>query len=325
MSTAPILRLENLTKDFVVQASAFGRPLATLRAVNGVTLDVMPGETLGIVGESGCGKTTLGRLILRLTAPSSGRIEFEGQDITQLTLKQMRPLRQQMQIVFQDPQSSLNPRMKVRDIIGEPLENFGFTRDQIAARIAEVMEIVKLPIAYLDRYPHAFSGGQRQRIGIARALAVKPRLIVCDEAVSALDVSVQAQILNLLNDIQRQMGLTLVFISHNLGVIRFLCRRVAVMYLGRVVEVAEQQELFENPQHPYTRALLSAIPEPDVRKRGRRQVLQGDIPSPVHPPPGCPFHLRCPKVQARCKLELPVFRDLSPRHAVACHFPDQEA
>lgn len=325
MSTAPILRLENLTKDFVVQTSAFGRPLATLRAVNGVTLDVLPGETLGIVGESGCGKTTLGRLILRLTAPSSGRIEFEGQDITQLTLKQMRPLRQQMQIVFQDPQSSLNPRMKVRDIICEPLENFGYTRDQITARIAEVMEIVKLPVAYLDRYPHAFSGGQRQRIGIARALAVKPRLIVCDEAVSALDVSVQAQILNLLNDIQRQMGLTLVFISHNLGVIRFLCRRVAVMYLGRVVEVAEQQELFENPQHPYTRALLSAIPEPDVRKRGRRQVLQGDIPSPVHPPPGCPFHLRCPKVQARCKLELPEFRDLSTRHAVACHFPGQEA
>lgn len=321
MSEAPILRLEGLSKDFVVRKSAFGKPLASLRAVSEVSLDAMPGETLGIVGESGCGKTTLGRMILRLTHPTGGHIEFLGRDITSIGQSEMRGLRREMQIVFQDPYSSLNPRMKVRDIIAEPLENYGASRAEITARVAEVMEIVKLPSAYADRYPHAFSGGQRQRIGIARALALKPKLIVCDEAVSALDVSVQAQILNLLNEIQQQMGVTLVFISHNLGVIRFLCHRIAVMYLGRVVELASEADLFERPQHPYTQALLAAVPEPEVRTRASRNVLKGDIPSPIDPPPGCPFHQRCPRAEARCKIDMPKLDEHAPRHSVACHFP----
>ncbi|NIA67879.1 ABC transporter ATP-binding protein [Pelagibius litoralis] len=321
MTVAPILKLQGVTKDFTVTSSAFGKVLSSLRAVNDVTLEVMPGETLGIVGESGCGKTTLGRLILRLTQATEGRIEFQGRDITRLPPGQMRDLRREIQIVFQDPYSSLNPRMKVRDIIAEPLENFGAGRREIQARVDEVMDIVKLPIAYADRYPHAFSGGQRQRIGIARALALKPKLIVCDEAVSALDVSVQAQILNLLSDIQRQTNVTLVFISHNLGVIRFLSHRVAVMYLGRIVELAPEAALFDAPQHPYTRALISAIPEPDVSRRGQRQVLEGDIPSPIDPPPGCPFHLRCPKAQEQCRNAAPKLQGIAPRHSVACHFP----
>ena len=325
MTGAPILRLDAVTRDFVLEQSLFGRPLTTLRAVDGVSLDVAPGETLGIVGESGCGKTTLGRMIVRLLRPTSGRIEFQGQDIARLSDRQMRALRQDIQIVFQDPYSSLNPRMKVRDIIAEPLENFQSSRAEINARVAEVMETVRLPAAYADRYPHAFSGGQRQRIGIARALAVRPRLIVCDEAVSALDVSVQAQILNLLALIQRETGVTLVFISHNLGVIRFLSHRVAVMYLGRVVELAPEAALFETPLHPYTQALMAAIPEPDVARRGTRTVVKGDIPSPISPPPGCPFHLRCPKAQAICREVVPVLEKRAEGRSVACHFPADAA
>ncbi len=320
MSAEPILSLQDVTREFVVKSSAFGKPLSVLRAVDRVTLNALPGETLGIVGESGCGKTTLGRLMLNLIGPTSGRISFLGQDLATLSPRQMRDLRHQMQIVFQDPYSSLNPRMKVRDIIAEPLENFGASRGEIRERVRAVMDIVQLPSAYADRYPHAFSGGQRQRIGIARALAVEPKLLICDEAVSALDVSVQAQILNLLRDIQKQMDVTLIFISHNLGVIRFLCHRVAVMYLGRIVEFATEAELFDNPRHPYTQALLSAIPEARVRQRDHRQVLQGDIPSPINPPPGCPFHLRCPKTQKRCQSEVPIL-DEDSDHAVACHFP----
>ena len=322
MSAAPLLRLEDVSRDFVVDTTAFGQPRTRLKAVSDVTLDVMPGETLGIVGESGCGKTTLGRLMLRLLPPSSGRILYDGKDIGALSPRRMRPLRREMQIVFQDPYSSLNPRMKVRDIIAEPLENFGLSRAKIRDRVEEVMDLVGLPVAFAGRYPHAFSGGQRQRVGIARAMAVEPRLIVCDEAVSALDVSVQAQILNLLRRIQEKTGVTLVFISHNLGVIRFLSHRIAVMYLGRVVELASEADLFDAPRHPYTRALISAIPEPDVHARGRRQVLEGDIPSPIDPPPGCPFHRRCPKVHDLCRTALPEFRKLAPDHAVACHFPD---
>lgn len=323
MSDSPILRLDHVTKDFSVKPNAFSKEKHVLRAVNDVSLTVNPGETLGIVGESGCGKTTLGRTILRLTDPTSGRILFEGRDITRLSNHEMKAMRQNIQIIFQDPYSSLNPRMKVRNIIAEPLENFLTDRAEIRDRVREVMEIVNLPVAYADRYPHEFSGGQRQRIGIARAIAIKPRLIVCDEAVSALDVSVQAQILNLLKDIQKQTGITLLFISHNLGVVRFLSHRVAVMYLGRVVELASEDALFETPRHPYTSALIAAIPEADFTRRGTRKHLTGDIPSPINPPSGCPFHQRCPVARALCKSEIPDLRDLGAEHTVACHYPNQ--
>ncbi|EKF18854.1 ABC transporter ATP-binding protein [Nitratireductor pacificus] len=322
MSAVPILRIENVTKDFQIKRSALSGENLTLRAVNDVSLDVYPGETLGVVGESGCGKSTLGRTILQLTRPTQGRILFDGNDITRLSRKQLKAIRQDIQIIFQDPYSSLNPRMKVRDIIAEPLENFSSDRSAITRRVHEVMEIVKLPVAYADRYPHEFSGGQRQRIGIARAIAIRPRLIVCDEAVSALDVSVQAQILNLLKEIQRETQVALLFISHNLGVVRYLSHRVAVMYLGRVVELASEQALFENPKHPYTSALLSAIPEADYSRRGTRKYLSGDIPSPIDPPPGCPFHQRCEKVQDVCRVETPVLDALAPEHWAACHFPN---
>ncbi len=273
--TAPLLKLENISKRFRVGNKE-------LAAVSDVSLDVAAGETLGIVGESGCGKSTLGRMILRLTDPSDGAIVFDGRDITRLSKRAMRPLRRDIQIVFQDPYASLNPRMKVGEIVAEPLVNIGMKRAEIAARVAEVLKVVGLPAESADRYPHAFSGGQRQRIGIARALAVKPRLIVCDEAVSALDVSVQAQVLTLLRDIQRETGVTFVFISHNLGVVRFLCHRIAVLYLGRVVEIGTEAQLFETPQHPYTQALLSAIPEAGAGRRGRIPVPSGEIPNPIN-------------------------------------------
>jgi oligopeptide/dipeptide ABC transporter ATP-binding protein len=317
----PILRISDLTKDFPVGQRKFGGPRHHLRAVDSVTFDVGRGETLGIVGESGCGKTTLGRLVLRLLEPSGGRIEFENRDITHLTEREMRPIRQHLQVVFQDPYSSLNPRMQVRDIIGEPLGNFGHSPKQITQRVAEVMEIVGLPADYMSRHPHAFSGGQRQRIGIARALALQPRLIVCDEAVSALDVSIQAQILNLLVDIQRQFDLSLVFISHNLGVIRHVSHRIAVMYLGQIVELAEENDLFTTPLHPYTHALISAVPEPDPDSESEHVPLQGEIPSPVNPPSGCYFHTRCPVAQDRCRVEMPEISRISPGRQVRCHYP----
>ena len=316
-----LLEVRNLTKDFPIGADFLGRPRAQLRAVDDVSFAVAPGETLGFVGESGCGKTTVGRLILRLLAPSSGSIHFDGQDITSLSEPEMRPRRRDIQVVFQDPYSSLNPRMMVRDIVGEPLRNFGFSRSQIDQRVAELMRIVGLPPEYMSRYPHAFSGGQRQRIGIARALAVSPKLVVCDEAVSALDVSIQAQILNLLADIQGQFGLTLLFISHNLGVVRHVSHRIAVMYLGRLVELASEDALFERPLHPYTSALIAAVPEPDPATRGKLAVLPGEIPSPLDPPPGCPFNTRCPRAETRCRAELPDFREIEPGRWVRCHFP----
>jgi oligopeptide/dipeptide ABC transporter ATP-binding protein len=312
---SPILAVEGLSKSF---PAGRGRQL---QAVADVDLTVNSGETLGIVGESGCGKTTLGRLMLRLLTPTAGRVVFEGRDITGLSLRQMRPLRRDIQVVFQDPYSSLNPRMRVSRIVGEPLRALGLDRAEIARRVRETLEVVKLPSDAAERYPHAFSGGQRQRIGIARALAVRPKLIVCDEAVSALDVSVQAQILNLLAGIQREFDLTLVFISHNLGVVRHISHRVAVMYLGRIVELASEADLFEAPAHPYTQALIGAVPEPHLAHRGERRLLKGEIPSPLDPPPGCAFHQRCPRATDICRSTRPALTHNGPRRQVACHHP----
>ena len=316
-----ILNLKGLSKDFWVGGGLLKGKARRLRAVDNINLTMLPGETLGVVGESGCGKTTLGRLILRLLKPSAGSIAFEGRDITRFKRSQMQPLRKEMQVVFQDPYSSLNPRMKVFEIIAEPLRNFGFSNGEIKSRVAEVMQVVGLPYEYVDRHPHAFSGGQRQRVGIARALVMRPKLIVCDEAVSALDVSIQAQVLNLLADIQKSYDLALFFISHNLGVVRHVSDRIAVLYLGNLVELATEARLFESPRHPYTQALIGAIPEPDPRLRGNKTVLEGDIPSPFNPPSGCAFHPRCPRVREICRREKPALRDDGQGHQAACHFP----
>ena len=322
--SAPLLRVDGLTKDFVVEEGLLGQARQTLRAVDDVSLRLAPSETLGIVGESGCGKTTLGRLILRLLEPTAGRIEFQGVDITHLPEAGMRPIRRHLQVVFQDPYSSLNPRLKVRDIIGEPLGNFGMPARRIRERVAEVMSVVGLPAEWMTRYPHAFSGGQRQRIGVARALALEPRLIVCDEAVSALDVSIQAQILNLLGDIQEQLHLALIFISHNLGVVRHISDHIAVMYLGKIVELAPEGQLFSRPLHPYTKALISAVPEPDPAWQSRHVPLSGEIPSPVNPPSGCHFRTRCPIAKPDCAARVPEIREIVPGRWVRCHYPDQD-
>ncbi len=324
--TPPLLAVDALSKAFVVGRTVFGRSTATLRAVDDVSLQIAAGQTLGVVGESGCGKTTLGRLILRLLEPTAGSVVFDGQDITHFSTAEMRPVRRHLQVVFQDPYSSLNPRMRVRDIIGEPLRNYGFGRDQVADRVAEVMAIVGLPLEVATRYPHAFSGGQRQRVGIARALALQPKLIVCDEAVSALDVSVQAQILNLLREIQTRFGLALLFISHNLGVVRHLSHQIAVMYLGQIVELASEADLFVRPAHPYTHALIAAVPELDADGRmvhDPEAPLQGEIPSPITPPSGCYFHTRCPLARAECRTTAPEFREHVPGRWVRCHFPEE--
>ena len=320
--SAALLEVSGLTKDFAVSGGWF-EPQRRLRAVDDVTFALNAGETLGIVGESGCGKTTLGRMILRLLESTAGRIVFDGRDITHLPRRRMRELRRDIQVVFQDPYSSLNPRMKVRDIVAEPLGNFGVAGRAAIERVAEVMEIVGLPAEYMDRYPHAFSGGQRQRIGIARALALRPRMVVCDEAVSALDVSIQAQILNLLAEIQVQFDLTLLFISHNLAVVRHLSHRIAVMYLGRFVEIASEDAIFSEPRHPYTRALISAVPEPDPRASIDRVPLVGEIPNPIDPPSGCHFHTRCPIGRDVCRSEPPAFA-VGPDGGLArCHFPGE--
>jgi len=322
----PLLRVENLAKFFPVREGWFGK-LKLLRAVDGVNLHVRRGETLGLVGESGCGKSTLGRSILRLIEPTYGRVVYGGRDVLAMKAPELRALRRKMQIIFQDPYSSLNPKMSVRDIIGEPLRIHGLARGaaQEEARIVQLLDKVGLRREALARYPHEFSGGQRQRIGIARALAVDPEFIVCDEPISALDLSIQAQIVNLLQDLQEELGLAFLFISHDLKIVQYMSHRVAVMYLGKIVETAAAGDLFEKRYHPYTRALLSAIPVTDPARRKLRVVLEGDVPSPLSPPPGCPFHPRCPRAQlGKCNTETPPLEELvsGSGHRVACFFPD---
>jgi oligopeptide/dipeptide ABC transporter ATP-binding protein len=314
----PLLIADRLTRDFTVGAS----PARRLRAVDDVSFTLQAGETLGVVGESGCGKSTLARMILRLIEPSAGAIRLSGRDITHLPEPKLRPLRRDLQAVFQDPISSLNPRMRLGDIIEEPLVNLGLPRSVRRERVAELIDVVGLPGDAAGRYPHALSGGQRQRTAIARALAGRPKLIVCDEATSALDVSVQAQILNLLADLQRRFAVSLLFISHNLGAVRHVAHRVAVMYLGRLTEIAPEAELFEHPHHPYTAALLAAVPQP-VPDAAVPPPLPGEVPSPIEPPSGCHFHPRCARAQARCRAEAPELRPLPGSAAlVRCHFPE---
>lgn len=309
-----LVRVRGLFKHFPVQASD-----DLVRAVDGVTFEIFPGETLGLVGESGCGKSTVGRCLLRLIEPTRGEISFEGQDVLALGGKDLRRLRREMQIIFQDPYASLNPRLKVRSIVGEPLRVHGIgDKEERRERVAELLRKVGLDPDYMNRYPHEFSGGQRQRIGIARALALNPKLIVADEPVSALDVSVQAQVVNLLEDLQKEFDLTYLFISHGLAVVEHISDRVAVMYLGRIVEVASAEELYSKPLHPYTRALLSAIPIPDPTRKRERIVLQGDVPTPINPPSGCRFHTRCPEAVPECSQIDPDLREVAPGHTVAC-------
>jgi len=317
-----LLQVQNLKVHFPVKGGLLRQAREFVRAVDDVSFSMAPGETLGLVGESGCGKSTLGRAIVQLLEPTSGTIHFQGHDMAQLEGAKLRAQRQQLQMIFQDPFSSLNPRLTVEDIIGEGLDIHGLveTTAARAKRIAELLKAVGLDTAYAHRYPHEFSGGQRQRIGIARALAVEPKLIVCDEPVSALDVSVQAQIINLLQDLQQQHGIAYLFIAHDLAVVEHISHRVMVMYLGRIVETAEAREVIRAPKHPYTQALISAVPEVDPDSKRQRVVLPGDVPSPIHPPNGCRFHPRCPVAeQPRCETEAPAFREIVAQHCVACH------
>ena len=320
-ATEPLLRVKDLTMNFKVGAGGFFGEGAVVHAVDGVSFDIAAGETLGLVGESGSGKSTTGRCILRLIEPSAGEIWFEGHDVTALDPAALQSLRRDMQIIFQDPFASLNPRMTVGAIIGEALtiHKLAPSRQAFTERVVQLLETVGLQADHMRRYPHEFSGGQRQRIGIARALAVEPKLIVCDEPVSALDVSIQAQVINLLMDLQQRLGLAYVFIAHDLAVVKHIATRVAVMYLGRIVEYADTRELFSRPRHPYTQALLSAIPVPRPGARKSRIILEGDVPSPMNPPSGCRFRTRCPYARGRCEAEDPALEN-EDGHAVACHF-----
>jgi len=324
MTARPLLQVTDLVKHFAVGGGVFAKP-RIVRAVDGVSFDIARGETLALVGESGCGKSTVGRAVLRLVPLTSGQVVLDGQRIDDLSAAALRPLRRRMQVVFQDPFSSLNPRMRVRDVLTEPMRNFALHEGRWDARIAELLDLVRLPKDSAGRWPHEFSGGQRQRIGIARALAAEPDLIVCDEAVSALDVSVKAQVVNLLQDLQADLGLAMLFISHDLAIVEHMTHRVAVMYLGRIVEVAEKRSLFAAPRHPYTEALLSAVPVPEPGAQRQRIILTGDVPSPVNPPSGCRFHTRCPRAFDRCRAEEPVLRPTGEGHLAACHLHDTAA
>ena len=318
-----LLEVKNLTKHFPVRKGVFSRVSGQVHAVDNVSFQIAEGETLGLVGESGCGKSTTGKTILRLVDATSGTIEWRGRRIDALSAADMRPYRRELQAVFQDPYSSLNPRMRAADIVAEPIRNFDSAGErEIRERVAALFEKVGLRTDQMVKYPYEFSGGQRQRLGIARALAPNPRLIVCDEPVSALDVSVQAQVINLLMNLQDELGLSYLFVAHDLGVVEHISHRVAVMYLGRIVELTDKRSLFADPQHPYTEALLSAVPVPDPRAKRKRIILSGDVPSPVNPPPGCRFHTRCPYAFGRCRTEEPLMKEVRPAHFVACHLRD---
>jgi oligopeptide/dipeptide ABC transporter ATP-binding protein len=315
-----VLEVRDLKKYFPIRKGLLQRAGGTVFAVDGVSFTIQPGETLGLVGESGCGKTTVGRAITRLIEPTSGSIRISGKDITNLSKKELRPYRREMQIIFQDPFSSLDPRMSAGDIVAEPLRvHKAVTGGAAREKVVALFNRVGLRSALMDNYPHQFSGGQRQRIGIARALALRPKLIVADEPVSALDVSIQAQVLNLMMDLQRDLKLAYLFISHNLAVVEHISHRIAVMYLGRIVEYSEKRSLFTRALHPYTEQLLLAVPIPDPRVKRPKRVLQGDVPSPISPPPGCHFHTRCPYAVERCRAEIPVLREVKPGQLVACH------
>jgi oligopeptide/dipeptide ABC transporter ATP-binding protein len=323
VNSAPLLSVRNLVKHFPVKKGLLQKTVGQVHAVDGISFDIAEGETLGLVGESGCGKSTAGKAILKLIEPTSGEIRVNGERIDALSRREMRPYRRELQVVFQDPYSSLNPRLNIRDIIAEPLKNYGVADGKaLHERVETLAGKVGLRSDALNRYPHEFSGGQRQRIGIARALALNPGLIICDEPVSALDVSVQAQVINLLGDLQKEFGLSYLFIAHDIAVVEHISHRIAVMYLGKIVEIADRASLFARPQHPYTEALLSAVPVPDPDAAKKRIILRGDVPSPIDPPSGCRFHTRCPYAFDRCSKEEPHLQEVLPGHHAACHLRD---
>lgn len=321
-----LLQVEDLKMHFPIYRGVFQRQVGAVRAVDGVSFDVYRGETLGLVGESGCGKSTTGRAILQLYEPTAGNVHFDGKDLVKLKGEEMRQMRRKMQMIFQDPYASLNPRMTVGQLVGEPLQVHNVaTGTEMKDRVAHLLELVNLNPSFATRYPHEFSGGQRQRIGVARALALQPSFIICDEPISALDVSIQAQVVNLLEELQEQFNLTYLFIAHDLSMVRHISKRVAVMYLGIIVELAEQEELYQKPLHPYTQALLSAVPIPDpvADAKRKRMILEGDVPSPANPPSGCRFRTRCPIAEAVCAESRPEFREIKPGHFVACFFAER--